>query len=268
MKNIIAILLMLFCSIIYGQNHTKRVLFIGNSYTSVNNLPKMIADVSNSTNDNLIYKCCTPPGYALKDHSSDTATLNRIAEGNWDYVVLQEQSLLPSLQISQVQKNVFPYAQKLNTIINTCNPSSETIFFMTWGRKNGDKSECASWPPVCTYEGMDSLLNLRYRMMADSNDAIISPVGAVWHYIRQNFPLIELYREDGSHPSIAGSYAAACTFYTIIFKKNPIHISFNSALTVADAKKIRTSVKLIVFDKLKDWNVGLQDTIVQDVYLK
>lgn len=72
---------------------------------------------------------------------------------------------------------------------------------------------------MCTYAGMDSLLHLRYMMMAEDNHAVVSPVGAVWNYIRANFPLIELYSPDESHPSVAGSYAAACCFYTSIFRK-------------------------------------------------
>lgn len=137
---------------------------------------------------------------------------------------------------------------------------------MTWGRKNGDASNCASWPPVCTYSGMDSLLNLRYRMMADSNNAIVSPVGAVWKYIRQNFPLIDLYQSDESHPSVAGTYAAACSFYTALFRKDPTAITFNSTLSTTDAANIRTAAKLIVYDSLMNWHIGAYDPLANFTY--
>lgn len=75
--------------------------------------------------------------------------------------------------------------------------------FYDLGKKEGDAGNCPFWPPVCTYSGMDSLLNLRYRMMAEDNDALLSPVGQVWHYIRDNHPEIELYNADMSHPSSA-----------------------------------------------------------------
>ena len=120
---------------------------------------------------------------------------------------------------------------------------------MTWGRKNGDVSNCSSWPPVCTYEGMDSLLRLRYLMMADSNHAIVSPVGVVWNYIRSNYPLIELYQADDSHPTLAGTYAAACTFYSVIFRSNPDNITFDGGLDPITANQIRRAVKLIAFDQ-------------------
>ena len=267
MKNSVTILFLLICSILTGQSQTIRVLFLGNSYTYVNDLPKMIADVANSMGNTLIFDSNTLPGYSLKNHYSNRKSRRKIAAGNWDYIVLQEQSLLPSLQISQVQKDVFPYAHTLDSIINIYNPCGETVFFMTWGRKDGDTSACTSWPPVCTYSGMDSLLNLRYRIMAERNNALLAPVGAVWNYIRQNFPLINLYLEDGGHPSVEGSYAAACTFYTIIFRKDPTFISFNSRLKATDASNIKAAVKLIVYDSLMNWHIGEYDPIASFTYL-
>ena len=233
--SLIAFLISVGC---YAQD-TYRALFLGNSYTYVNNLPQMITDMATSTGDVFIYDSNAPGGYTLQGHSSNATSLAKIAIGNWDYVVLQEQSQLPSFPISQVQTDVFPFAKMLDSTINADNPCVETVFYMTWGRKNGDASNCASWPPVCTYAGMDSLLDLRYRMMADSNNAIVSPVGRVWNYVRQLYPSLELYQPDESHPSVAGTYVAACTFYTVMFRKDPTDITFNSTLTPTDAANIR-----------------------------
>jgi hypothetical protein len=267
MKNTITILTFLICSIAFGQTHTKRVLFLGNSYTSVNNLPQMIANVATSMGDTLIFDSNIPGGYTFQGHSSNTVSLDKIAAGNWDYVVLQEQSQLPSFPIEQVETDVFPYAHILDSIINADNPCVETVFYMTWGRKNGDTSNCASWPPVCTYQGMDSLLNLRYRMMADRNNAILSPAGAVWHYIRQNFPLIDLYQADESHPSVAGTYATACCFYTTLFRKDPTLVTYNPTLPAIDAVNIRAAARLIVYDSLMNWHIGEYDPKADFTYL-
>lgn len=242
-----------------GQSISKRVLFLGNSYTAVNNLPQMVADAANSTGDTLIFDSNTPGGHTLKQHSKNESSLTKIASGNWDFVVLQEQSQLPSFPIEQVEVEVFPYARALDSIITNQNPCAETAFYMTWGRKNGDAQNCALWPPVCTYNGMDSLLNLRYRMMAASNYAILSPVGAVWKYIITNLPSIELYQPDESHPSVAGTYAAACCFYTSILRKDPTLITYNSILSATDAANIRNAAKITVFDSLTKWHIGEYD---------
>lgn len=132
---------------------------------------------------------------------------------------------------------------------------------MTWGRENGDQSNCDVLPWLCTYEGMDSMLNLRYRIMADDNEAYVSPVGEVWHYIRDNHPEIDLYTGDGSHPTIRGSYLAAITFYTITFQKDPTLITFNSSLSEEMATDIKNAVKLVVYDDLEEWNIGDYDPV-------
>ncbi|MDP1728419.1 MAG: hypothetical protein Q8M15_16665, partial [Bacteroidota bacterium] len=182
---------------------SKKVLFLGNSYTSVNNLPLIISTLATSAGDSLVYDFNLQGGFRLYDHYNDFNSKFKIAKGDWDYVVLQEQSQLPSFPMADVAKDVLPFAAGLNQLIKDANPCTITQFYMTWGRKNGDSSNCATWPPVCTYRGMDSLLQLRYHLMANYNRAELSPVGAVWNYLRSNFPSIELYQSDESHPSLA-----------------------------------------------------------------
>ena len=253
MKKYCVFLLFFLLCIASKSQTTLKVLFIGNSYTSVNDLPSLTFQVTKSTGDSMIYSSNAPGGYTFNQHSANATTIELINQGGWNYVVLQEQSQYPSFPIQQVQNEVFPYATKLDSMILAADSCTETIFYMTWGRKNGDASNCAAWPPVCTYEGMDSLLHLRYMMMAQNNNAEVSPVGAVWHYLRENAPSIELYSSDESHPSPAGSYAAACTFYTSMFRKSPLNISYNYSLSPIDAETIRSAVKAVVFDSLTHW---------------
>ncbi len=268
MKSLVVLVSVLVSINTWSQSVTKKILFLGNSYTAVNNLPQMLADVANSNGDILIFDSNTPGGHTLQQHSINTTSLNKIMLGTWDDVVLQDQSQLPSFSDPEVATMVFPFAHKLDSIIMKYNPCAETVFYMTWGRKNGDASNCAVWPPVCTYNGMDSLLHLRYVQMATDNHAIVSPVGAVWKYLRQNYPAIELYSADESHPSVAGTYAAACSFYATVFKKDPSSISFNSTLLDTDAAIIRNAAKLIVFDSLINWHVGEYDPVADFTFVQ
>jgi hypothetical protein len=260
------LLLLLIANYSIAQQQIKKVLFIGNSYTAVNDLPALLSNVAQSAGDSIIYESNCIGGYTLQLHSTNATTLQKIAQGDFDFVVLQEQSQLPSFPTSQVQSSVYPYAKTLDSLINLANSCTETVFYMTWGRKNGDASNCPNWPPVCTYAGMDSLLRLRYEDMASTNNAVVSPVGAVWRYIRNNHPGIELYSADESHPSLAGSYAAACTFYSILFRKDPTAITFASTLDSTDASTIRNAAKLVAFDSLSFWNVGDYDVEVDFTY--
>jgi len=230
-----------------------KALFIGNSYTAYNNLTTLIANLATSTGDQLVHSANTPGGYTFMQHSANATTLSLIAQGGWDYVVLQEQSQLPSFPDAQVQNEVYPFARKLDSLITAANPCAKTVFYMTWGRKNGDQSNCGFFPPLCTYVGMDSMLQLRYSIMADSNDAVISPVAKVWRYLRTNHPSLELYDADESHPSLRGSYAAACAFYTIFYGKDPTLCNYNGGLTAGDAQIIRNAAKVVVYDSLTTW---------------
>ena len=184
-------------------------------------------------------------------------------QGNWDYVILQEQSQYPSFPLWQVEQSVFPYASQLSQLIEEYNDCGETVFFMTWGRENGDINNCTNWPPVCTYEGMDDLLQERYLMMASQNNALVSPVGAVWRYMRDNNYNFELYSADESHPSTLGSYVAGICFYTTLFQKDPTDITWNGNeewnISDLDASIIKQIVKIVVYDNFNAWSIDSSD---------
>ncbi|MBQ0787349.1 MAG: T9SS type A sorting domain-containing protein [Oceanihabitans sp.] len=255
MKHIFLICTVTFFSFFASQSQTtKKVLFIGNSYTAVNNLPLLINTMAMNRGDLLIYDSNTPGGHRLMNHASNTTTLNKMNANNWDYVVLQGQSQEASWSQSQMEIELYPFATSLSNAIRENYECSQPMFYMTWGRENGDASNCGNAPWVCTYEGMDDAITATYTFMADTNDTEIAPAGAVWRYLRTNYPSIDLYSNDGSHPSSAGSYAAACAFYTMIYKKDPTWITWNSNLSDSDANTIKMAAKIIVFDEISTWD--------------
>jgi hypothetical protein len=250
-------LLVISITVVFGRRSPTpvkpvRVLFIGNSYIYYNDMPVMLSKITASYKEYIQSESETPGGYTLKHQVSDGNALKKIQRGYWNFVVLQEQSEAPAAPIEDVKANTFPFARYLDSVAHTYNKGCKSIFYMTWGRKNGS-SLCNKWPGVCTYQGMDSLLAQRYTTMAKDNHAVLAPVGAVWKYLRKNHPKIELYDPDGSHPSEGGSYAAACTFATIIFKKDPTTIKFDSKLSASEAEQIRKATKKVVFDRLGQW---------------
>lgn len=253
MKKItLSILLFLSSLTIYAQD-TLRVLFIGNSYTSVNNLPEVVKNVAAADGNVLQYSVNAPGGYTFQQHSSNQQTLNLIQQGNWDYVVLQEQSQTPAFPDSQVESDFYPFAKILDSLVHVYSPCAKTVFYVTWGRKFGDQQNGQFYPPIGTYEGMDSLLTLRYTNIADSVHAYLSPAGPLWHYIRDNNPTLELYQSDNSHPSLAGTYAAALSFYAVLFDKDVQNITYNYSISQSDAAYIRNAAQQIVSDSLNYW---------------
>jgi len=103
---------------------------------------------------------------------------------------------------------------------------------------------------------------LRYRQMAIDNHAILSPVGALWKYIRTTYPEINLYSADGSHPSLEGSYAAACSMIAVMLRTDPYLITYSSTLDPSVAEKIKLAAQEVVFNNLTEWHVGEYDPAV------
>lgn len=239
-----------------AQGTQKNVLFIGNSYTDVNNLPSIVQQIAEDMGDQMTYQSNTPGGCTFSQHCTNNS-MSLIQQGGWDVVVLQEQSQLPSFPPNQVSSECFPYAARLVDSVYAHGDCSEPMFYMTWGRKNGDQNNAQYYPPLATYEGMDSLLYHRYIYMAEENDASVCPVGRVWRVLRENHREIELYSGDGSHPSEAGSYAAAVAFYTMIYQRSPEGIRYTYTLDENTSETIKRVVKSVVFDSLSRWKRAL-----------
>ncbi|HIK63049.1 MAG TPA: PKD domain-containing protein [Flavobacteriales bacterium] len=260
------LLVLFFIPLFVYSQQKKEVLFIGNSYTYVNDLPTLVEQIALTFGDTLIHDSSTPGGANFSMHSANSQTISKINQQQWDYVVLQAQSQEPSLSPGYVNTNVYPAVQTLIDIIEQSSLCIEPMFFMTWGRKYGDAGNCVPWPPVCTYLGMQEQLRLRYLDFAFIHNASCAPVGMAWKQSIAQDSALNLFSPDNSHPSIYGSYLAACTFYTSIFKKSPIGSSFwpNSidSITAYNLQQIASNT---VLDSLTVWNIFNADfTFVQN----
>lgn len=250
--------LLLVSAVVWGQTvqkrlNSKRILFIGNSYTGMNTLPKLLAKLAKSTGDTLLVESSNPGGHSWKMHSANSETLKLLSRPNWDIVVLQEWSEMLALPMGRIESESMPYLETLVSILSTTSPQAQKVFYRTWGRENGDAENGKYWPELLTYESMDTLLHQRYTALAQQYHAWLSPVGEVWKQIRNQHPDIQLYEEDGSHPSFAGSYLSACTFYALLLQKDPTLIRYNGELTEDVAAKIKAAAKSVVFDQLNKW---------------
>lgn len=233
---------------------TKSVLWLGNSYTAVNNLPDLVYQLALSGGDTLTYDSNTPGGYTLDDHWNSLTSQYKINQQPWDYVVLQAQSQEPSLDSAFVANWVFPYAEGLDSLIHLNDTCTQTVFYMTWGRKNGDAQNCAAYPPVCTYQGMQDKLRDRYLQMGHDNGAVIAPCGEAWRDAIAATPAFDLYSPDESHPSLHGSYLNACVFYATIYRRSPVGLPYTAGLTTADAQFLQQIAASCVLDSMVLWN--------------
>jgi hypothetical protein len=255
----------LFASL-FANAQTTSILFLGNSYTYTADLPGTLYNLAVNNGDTIYHESNTPAGYTFQGHSTNATSLNKIASRDWDFVVLQEQSQIPSFSPNQVANDCYPYAQILVDSIRSNYECTEPVFFMTWGRQAGDQQNCQFYPPVCTFEGMNGRLRQSYLEMGLTNEATVAPCGAAWGHmaLTNNFFWSGLYSGDGSHPSAWGTYLNACVFYATIFRKSPVGITYYSSIGQQDAEDLQELAEAIVLDSLSHWYVGHADVIAAD----
>jgi hypothetical protein len=239
-----------FC--LYAQD-TKNVLFIGNSYTHVNDLPRLIKDLSQSMGENIYCESITPGGARFMTHSQNSNVISKLQEGRWDFVVLQGQSQEVAFPDFQFYDEVYPYARELDSLAKVFNPNAKVLFYMTWGYRYGDQVNCQYYPPFCTFESMSWRLRNNYSLMANDFSSWVSPVGAAWSYSIERNPDIVLHSSDNSHPSIQGSYLAACCFY-IMMSGNSVGSDYlPSGVSMEEGDFLRSVANRVVFDSIDYW---------------
>lgn len=245
MKKII-VLLCFFCNANLWAQDSLSVLFIGNSYIYSNDLPGMLNALTTSLGDEISYDSKVNGGFTFNNHLNDPQTHVKIKNKPWDFVVLQGQSQEPSFPYSQVNTNTFPQAVQLADSVYVNRYCSQAMYFMTWGRENGDPQ----WDSINSFYKMNDRLRLAYLRIMDSAQASVSPVGSAWRYVRDNDPSIQLYSGDGSHPSVSGTYLAACTFYASLFRKSPEGATYTAGLTPSVAALLQNAAAITVLDSL------------------
>jgi PKD repeat protein len=257
-----AVLILVFTFLLFsfGYSQSYDVLFLGNSYTYSNNLPEVLYQLALSNGDTVNYDSNTPGGYTFELHSTNQTTIEKIKERKWDYVVLQEQSQRPSFPPSQVAVEVYPYAIMLDSMIKASDECTETVFFMTWGRKYGDQVNCQYYPPVCTYSGMQQRLRESYLEMGNMLSATVAPAGMAYKHSMAADSNVNLYMSDNSHPGINGTYLIACVFYATIFQKSPVGLPFISSLNQSTATFLQNIAASTVLDSTSLWNINVNKT--------
>lgn len=258
MKRSLFLLVICLHAIIHDtRGQVTSVLWLGNSYIATNNLPVLFYQLALSGGDTIQYDSNTPGGYTLEDHWNSLTTQNKINQQPWDYVIIQAQSQEPSLDSAFVTNWVLPYAEGLDSLVHLNDSCSQTVFYMTWGRKNGDAQNCPTHPEVCTYQGMQNQLRNRYLQMGYDNNAMVAPCGEAWRDVIAASPAFDLYMADESHPSLHGSYLNACVFYASIFRRSPVGLTYYGGLPVADAQFLQQYAASCVLDSMSVWNTEI-----------
>jgi hypothetical protein len=181
-----------------------KVLFIGNSFTARNDLPGLIARLAAARGKHLQHRLISAGGASLRTHWNTGAAEKAIQDGRYDHVVLQEQSTLPVKNAQRMHENVRLFDEAIKAA------GAKTVLYMTWARQHAPESQQAI---TDAYAGIG-------RELA----ATVAPVGLAWQRFLRRHDRPVLYDRDQSHPSLAGSYLAACVFLAVLFGESPVGI--------------------------------------------
>jgi hypothetical protein len=200
-----------------------RTLFIGNSFTARNNLPDMIAQLARSAGHRLDWKLISAGGASLRRHWNKGVAVQEIQEGNYDRVVLQEQSTLPVKNAKRMHENVRLFDNAIRQ------SGARTALYMTWARQHAPEAQ--------------DVIADAYASIANELDADVIPTGLVWQRVLRLPRHPVLHDRDGSHPTLAGSYLAACCAVAVLFKANPVGLWAPDAVTAADATLLQHAAR-------------------------
>ena len=192
-------------------------------------------------------------GMRFMQHASSGEVLTALQTGQWDYVVLQGQSQEGAFPDGQFMQEVYPYARTLDSLAKVYNSDTEVLFFMTWGYRYGDPMNCPYYDAFCTFESMSLRLRENYCMMARDFSSSVVPVGVAWLRSVQQDSTVVLHSSDNSHPSLNGTYLAACCFYGLVFGEE-IHTDYLlQGMNGQDAVYLQDVANRAVVDSLNWW---------------
>jgi hypothetical protein len=262
LKSILALVLS-FSIVGASAQDTLSVLFLGNSYCSVNNLPQLVQNLSASAGKTLIIDSNMPGGFTLTGHSSDPNSIAKISQGNWDYVILQEQSQIPT--IDQFRYNdMYPAMADLKTMVEQYSPCAKIITYMTWGRRFGgqqcDPSNTYCSPVFSDFNQMQDSLSSAYWQISESLNIQCAPVGESWRAILSDTNLV-LHSADNSHPNIDGSYVAALTLFSSIWKQPSLGLTYNAGISAGRAQYYQQMSDNVLFNSTNDWNLFINSPV-------
>ena len=235
------------CEVPRTASACTRIFFIGNSYTSVNDLPTMFSNLAWAGGHRVETAVRAPGGWTLLDHSHSSDTTGVIASSKWDIVVLQEQSEIPAVE-SLRQSFLYPGARDLVPPIR--DDGAHPMFFVTWAHRNG--SPVNGLPD---YSAMQSALDDGYLFISHEQNAALAPVGPAWASIVNQGGETGLWQDDGSHPTAKGTYLASAVFYAAVFLESPVGLKFRAGLSNADAEQAQKAASDTVLDDQARWGL-------------
>ena len=222
-----------------------KILFIGNSYTYYNNMPaRYFGEIMQAAGYKVKIMSLTKGGWTLLNSSNARDELGSKVDSilknqEFDFVVLQEQSMTPAV-------NIGSFYNAVKRLDNKIRESGATpVLYATWGRKQGSGDLTAYG---LTAETMTWKLAAAYEHMGETHDIPVAHVGLAFWDIVQNERRVNLFDTDLSHPNAAGSYLAALTIFARITGVDPTTVDYEGGVGSNIEPILKEAARKAVFE--------------------
>ena len=237
------------------------LLFLGNSYTSNNQLNVRVNNLLDAAGFTPEVQAITSGGKTLAWHGEQAET-----EGSeWydalrtphDYVLLQDQSQVPGFPTSSSYwQDSMQGARIVDDLVD--DNGGDTFFIMTWGYRFGDEGNSWRYPD---YQTMQQYLETGYlayaeNLSSDQRPVFIAPVGMAFENIffslsnatEDGTIFSDLYAPDGKHPSIQGTYLAACVIHVSVTGESSVGLPSTGGINGSRTLEIQQWADHTVFN--------------------
>lgn len=208
----VSVWLLLIASLPAQADQPLRILFVGNSYLYYNDslhnhVGRIAEELQPELLDKLEYKSSTIGGASLDHHPIEhLLTPGRIGvDEPFEWVVLQGGSAEP---LSARRRAEFvETVTEFDRLIKLS--GGQTALFMT---------QAYAAPHARVEEGQQAVIAAAYAEAAAVTGARVIPVGLAFERSYNRRPDLALHMEfDGSHPTLYGTYLAACVVYLTLY---------------------------------------------------
>ncbi len=178
------------------------VLFVGNSHTYINDVPRMVRRVAEQAgNFDIRADMVAFPDYSLQDHWYQGAARTALERYRWDFVVMQQG---PSAQ-GDNPLHLRHWTEQFDPLVRAS--GAEPVLYQIWPSL-GRRADVAG--ALEAYTGA-----------AAAVEGILAPVGDAFTVTLAGDPAAGVYAADGMHASRLGSYVAALTIVARLLELDP-----------------------------------------------
>ena len=170
-----------------------------------------------------------PGGVASYSFGADNSVKFNTFDRPFDAVIMMDCSQCPIHP--QLQSVFYDYAKRHSDTVRS--NGAQPVLFASWAYQ--DKPE------------MTEQLLAEYVKAGKANNAPVLPAGLAFANSIKVRPELNLYAADKRHPSLAGTYLAACVVMASLFKQNPV----GNAYTAGLAPDVAQHLQRVAWDTVK-----------------